>query len=346
MRAMRVVYAEQHKLHATDNVQRSGFPFLTEEVPARAEIILSAIQVAGVGPVIAPTDHGLDPILAVHDTGFVEFLRGAYDAEGAPVFVESFATRAIRRKPKGSAGLKGYYAFGDDSPLLEGTWTAAYWSAQCALTAADLIRDGERSAYALCRPPGHHAAADLYGGACYLNSAAIAARYLQPHLASSPRGRGDRGGAAILDIDYHHGNGTQEIFYTDPAVLYCSLHVDPDSEYPFYWGGADERGEGAGEGFNRNWPLPNGTGDAAYLAALDEALSVIRDFDPHTLVVSAGFDIVWGDPWGGFDITRDGLREIGRRIAALDVPTVIVQEGGYHREMLGESAVAFLQAFP
>jgi len=150
---------------------------------------------------------------------------------------------------------------------------------------------------------------------------------------------------AILDIDYHHGNGTQEIFYADPTVLYCSLHAHPDFEYPYYWGGADERGEGAGEGFNRNWPLPIGTDDAAYLSALDEALRTIRDFNPAALVVSAGFDVAAGDPWGGFSVTLDGLREIGRRVAALGRPTVIVQEGGYQRETLGASAVAFLRAF-
>jgi acetoin utilization deacetylase AcuC-like enzyme len=150
---------------------------------------------------------------------------------------------------------------------------------------------------------------------------------------------------AVLDIDYHHGNGTQEIFYADPTVLYGSLHAHPDLEYPYYWGGADERGEGAGAGFNRNWPLPIGTDDAAYLSALDEALRAIRDFNPAALVVSAGFDIAAGDPWGGFSLTLDGLGEIGRRVASLGRPAVIVQEGGYRRETLGASAVAFLRAF-
>ena len=346
---MRVVYTDHHALHATDNLQRDGTPFVTEEVPARAEIILGALQTEGIGVVVAPTDHSLVPILAVHDRDYVDFLRNVFAESAAyykvelPVFPDAFATRRIRRKPDGFLGLRGYYAFGDDSPIVAGTWTAAYWSAQCALTAADEVRAGEPCAYALCRPPGHHAAADLYGGACYLNHAAIAARYLQLSPLLQAGGPGVR--LAILDIDYHHGNGTQEIFYADPTVLCCSLHAHPDFEYPYYWGGADERGEGAGEGFNRNWPLPIWTDDAAYLAALDEALRTIREFDPAALVVSAGFDIVTGDPWGGFNLTLDGLREIGRRVAALGRPAVIVQEGGYRRETLGACAVAFLRVF-
>lgn len=338
---MHTVYTERHKLHATDTVTLAGAPFVIEEVPARAEIILQAVQKANLGPVVTPTDHGLDPILAVHDAGFVEFLRIAYEwgagfyGKAEPVFPWTFSTRHVGRRPKHLVGLTGYYAFGFGSPILEGTWEAAYWSAQCALTAADLVCAGECVAYALCRPPGHHAAADLYGGFCYLNNAAIAARYLQASEET----------VAILDIDYHHGNGTQVIFYADPTVLYCSLHAHPDDDYPYYWGEASERGAGAGEGLNRNWPLPQGTDDAQYLAALDEALTVIREFAPRYLVVSAGFDIVAGDPVGGFDVTHEGLREAGWRIAGLGLPTLIVQEGGYLLESLGESAVVFLRAF-
>ena len=335
---MRIVYTDQHKLHTTDQVVRDGRPFITQEVPARIERILSAVRAEQIGPVIAPTDYGLEPILAVHDAGFVDFLCSAYaesasaSQEVAPVFVEACAPRRSLRRPTGILGLKGYYAFGDGSPILEGTWLAAYWSAQSAITGADLVRAGGQTVYALCRPPGHHAAADLYGGACYLNNAAIAARYLGAK-------------AAILDIDYHHGNGTQDIFYSDPSVLVCSLHADPDEEYPYYWGAADERGEGAGEGFNRNWPLPLDTGDTNYLTALDEALGVVRGFEPKYLVVSAGFDTVAGDPWGGFRLTTEGLHQAGRRIAGLCMPTLIVQEGGYLLEKLGENAVSFLRAF-
>ncbi len=337
---MHIIHTEQHKQHATDRLERDGRPLVTEEVPARAEIILRAIQTQQLGAVRAPVDHGLGPILAVHDAGYVDFLRSAY-VEGAahfkqaaPIFADYYAPRHSRRRPKGYAGLHGYYAFGNDDPILEGTWQAAYWSAQCALTAADLVRADGETTYALCRPPGHHAGADFYGGFCYLNNVAIAARYLQAKVA-------------ILDIDYHHGNGTQEIFYSEPAVLTCSLHADPDHDYPYYWGGADERGAGRGEGFNRNWPLPLGTDDEAYLNALQEALAVIREFDPRYLVVSAGFDIAAGDPLGGFNVTTDGFEAIGKQIAGLarGVPTVVVQEGGYLLDKLGKDAVAFLRTF-
>lgn len=338
---MYTVYTDKHLLHTTDRVTVEGNPFVSEEVPARAEILHAAVEAAGLGPIVPPADHGLAPILAVHDADYVHFLEtvfaesAAYYGEPTPVFTWTFATRHTGRKPRSWRGLLGYYAFGWGSPILDGTWTAAYWSAQCALTAADLVLAGERAAYALCRPPGHHAARDLYGGFCYLNNAAIAARYLQTW---------HQGRVAILDIDYHHGNGTQAIFYADPGVLYCSLHAHPDDDYPYYWGEASEMGAGPGEGLNRNWPLPPGIDDAGYLAALDEALSAIHDFSPQALVVSAGLDIGAGDPSGGFNITAAGLAEIGCRIAALGLPAVIVQEGGYRPDTLGENAVALLSA--
>jgi acetoin utilization deacetylase AcuC-like enzyme len=243
--------------------------------------------------------------------------------------------------------LPGYYCYGVGTPVLEHTWEAAYWSAQVALTAADRILAGDRVAYALCRPPGHHAAADLCGGLCYLNNAAIAAHYLQHISRDKERRPGVRTESriAILDIDYHHGNGTQEIFYTDPTVLYCSLHAHPDDDYPYYWGTADEVGEGDGVGYNRNWPLRKHTGDDTYLVALDESLAIIRGFTPRWLVVSVGFDTVAGDPIGEFDLSENGLVEIGQRIAHLGLPTLIVQEGGYLLERLGEIAVSFLKAF-
>jgi acetoin utilization deacetylase AcuC-like enzyme len=338
MAPLSTFFSENHALHATAGLMVEGHPFVTEEVPARAEILNQAVRQAGFGPVLAPQDFGLDPILAVHDAGFVYFLQTAFADSSAyfkndePVFPSTFSVRRGLRRPKGFLGQAGYYGFGVGSPLLAGTWTAAYWSAQCALSAAEAVRGGQPAAYALCRPPGHHAAADLYGGFCYLNNAAIAARWLGP-------------GTAVLDIDYHHGNGTQSIFYADPSVLFCSLHAHPDDDYPYYWGGAEERGEGPGLGFNRNWPLPQATTDEAYLVALDEALAAIRAFGPRTLVVSVGFDIALGDPVGGFAITPAGLGAIAARIRALGLPTVIVQEGGYLLGHLAENALAFLQLF-
>ena len=343
---MYLIHSDAQRLHATDGLRSDAHPSLIAEVPARAEVILEALRESGLGPLVVPADRGLEPILAVHDAEYVDFLRSLYAdysaffESPAPVYPDSFAVRHGLRKPSGFLGLLGYYSFGVDSPIVEGTWPAAYWSAQCALQAADSVLAGQRAAYALCRPPGHHAAADLYGGFCYLNNAAIAARYLQA-------GAGDRARVAILDVDYHHGNGTQTIFYGDPSVLYCSLHVDPDLDYPYYWGAADERGEGAGLGFTRNWPLPAGTGDADYLAALEQALATVREYRPRFLAVSAGFDLVADDPVpvAGFAISTDGVSRIGRAIAGLGLPTVVVQEGGYLLERLGQNVVAFLRAF-
>ena len=358
---MQIIYTEKHKALTTDEVIIGCRPDETYEVPDRAELILKAVRDAQLGPVLEPADHGLGPILAVHDPDYVSFLRSAYDesaayfGEAAPVFAWTFAGRYAVRKPRGFMGRKGYYAFGHGTPILAGTWEAAYWSAQCALTAADLVRNEQQPlsavAYALCRPPGHHAAADLYGGYCYLNNAAIAARSLQqPPLPDAyehdqRRTRGEATKVAILDVDYHHGNGTQIVFYSDPTVIYGSLHAHPDEEYPYYWGDVGERGQGLGQGTNRNWPLPRGTGEHAYLAAFEEALAFIDEFSPKYLVVSVGFDTVEGDPEGGFRLTSGSLSKLGQRIAALDLPTILIQEGGYLLDSLAESALAFLRPF-
>jgi acetoin utilization deacetylase AcuC-like enzyme len=340
---MQIVYTDKHKLHKTDQVIFEGNPFITDEVPQRMDVLLEAVSNVRWGTIIEPTDHGLDPILAVHDSDYVAFFRTVYEQNKSyyqleePIFPWVFATRFSGRKPKRFLGQLGYYAFGWGTPILEGTWEAAYWSVQCALTAADHVLAGESSAFALCRPPGHHAARDLYGGFCYLNNAAVTARYVQEQV------RGNR--VAILDIDFHHGNGTQSIFYKDPTVLYCSLHADPEFEYPYYWGYADERGDGLGNGFNRNWPLPLGTEDNRYLETLEQALAAIRKFSPDVLVLSAGFDIVKGDTVGGFNITQDGISQISMLISQLGLPTIIVQEGGYNLERLGQDAVLFLSHF-
>ena len=338
---MRVIYTPLHELHATKGLVVDGCPFITEEIPARAEIILSALESTNLVIIPEPIDHGLEPILAVHDANFVTYLRtafgknAAYFGDDQPILPHAFPIRPTCQKPTSFLGQRGYYVFGAGTPILEGTWQAAYWSVQCALTAADSVRaGGDNFAFALCRPPGHHAAWDYYGGSCFLNNAAAVARY----LANGVR-------VAILDIDYHHGNGTQDIFYQDPEVMFCSLHAHPNDDYPYYWGDSNEHGEGPGEGTNWNWPLPQKTDDREYLKTLEKALDAIEVFSPEYLVVSAGFDIVQGDPVGGFSITPTGLHQIGKNIANLDLPTVIVQEGGYLLESLGDSSVSFLSAF-
>jgi acetoin utilization deacetylase AcuC-like enzyme len=340
---MNIIYTDKHLLHNTDQVIFEGNPFITDEVPKRVEVLLEAFTRENLGLITEPADHGLESIFAVHDPDYIDFLKTVYQEnksyyqQAEPVFAWVFATRYGGRKPKNFLGQLGYYSFGWGTPILEGTWEAAYWSLQCGLTAADLVLAGQHSAYALCRPPGHHAGHDLYGGFCYLNNAAATARYLQTQQPGAL--------IAILDIDFHHGNGTQTIFYSDPSVLYCSIHTDPHFEYPFYWGFADEQGQGPGKGSNWNWPLPLGTGDRLYLDTLEQVLGKIRTFSPDFLVVSAGFDIVVGDTVGGFAITQEGLDQISFSINQLSLPTIILQEGGYNLERLGQDAVTFLRHF-
>jgi acetoin utilization deacetylase AcuC-like enzyme len=218
--------------------------------------------------------------------------------------------------------------------IVEGTYAAALASANCALSAAEALSNGEHAAFALCRPPGHHAGKDYAGGYCFLNNAALAAHWLSA-----------QGKVALLDVDYHCGNGTQDIFYDRADVLTISIHADPNFEYPYYAGFANEMGAGAGLGFHKNFPLPKGAGNTSYLSALAEALQLIRNFAPEHLVISAGMDIYADDPLGKIGVTTEGIGEIGKRISALDLPTVIVMEGGYNNEALGRNTVEFLSPF-
>jgi acetoin utilization deacetylase AcuC-like enzyme len=220
------------------------------------------------------------------------------------------------------------------APIMGGTYRAALGSANCALNGARAIAEGERSAFALCRPPGHHAGKTFCGGYCYLNNAAIAANWLSAV-----------GKVALLDIDYHAGNGTQDIFYERGDVLTISIHADPDAEYPAFCGYADETGSGQGSGLHRNFPLPAGTDDIRYLSVLGEALNLIKSFAPAFLVLSAGMDIYSGDPLGEFKVTREAIRQVGERLAALELPTLIVMEGGYNNEALGENVATLLENF-
>ena len=218
--------------------------------------------------------------------------------------------------------------------IVEGTYPAALASANCALSAAEAVARGEPSAFALCRPPGHHAGKDYAGGYCFINNASVAAHWLST-----------KGKVALLDVDYHCGNGTQDIFYDRADVLTISIHADPHFEYPYYAGYANETGVGPGSGSHRNFPLEKGTDEARYLAALEEALGLIRNFTPAYLVVSAGMDIYADDPLGKIRVTTEGIGEIGKRISALGLPTVIVMEGGYNNDALGKNIVSFLGAF-
>jgi acetoin utilization deacetylase AcuC-like enzyme len=306
----------------------------------RAERIRDALAAAG-HPLVEPAPHGIEPVLAVHEPGLLGFLEqgwAAWRAGGGPevLIPDSFPIprlgRGGGRDLGGGVGRPGWFCFDTATPMVAGSFPAALAAADAALTAADLVAAGASAAYALCRPPGHHAGPGYYGGFCFLNNAAIAARSLQR-----------LGRVAVVDVDFHHGNGTQDVFWEDPEVLYVSLHGDPAGHYPHFTGAADETGGGPGAGTNRNLPLPDGTGDDAYLEALAEAMAVVAGFDPATLVVSAGFDTFAGDPIGAFQVTTGGFRRIGAALAAAGRPTVVVQEGGYAVEALGANALALLR---
>jgi acetoin utilization deacetylase AcuC-like enzyme len=305
----------------------------------RAERLRAALAAAG-HPLVAPVPHGMAPVLAVHEPALVRFLEqgwAAWRAAGGPevLIPDSFAIgrlgRGGGRDPGGGVGRAGWFCFDTATPLVAGSFAAAVAAADAALTAVDLVAGGAPAAYALCRPPGHHAGPGYYGGFCLLNNAAIAARALAR-----------LGRVAVVDVDFHHGNGTQDIFWEDPEVLYVSLHGDPAAHYPHFLGAADEVGGGPGLGATRNLPLPDGTGDDVYLAALGEAMALVATFDPATLVVSAGFDAFAGDPLGAFAVTTEGFGRIGAALAGAGRPTAVVQEGGYALDALGANAVALL----
>jgi acetoin utilization deacetylase AcuC-like enzyme len=309
---------------------------------ARGELLRAALAAAG-HPVVEPAAHGLEPVLAVHEPALVRFLEGAWPAwraaGGPPMLTpDSLAisrlARGGGRDLGGGTGRPGWFCFDTATPLVAGSFAAAVAAADAALTAADLVAGGAGAAYALCRPPGHHAGPGYYGGFCLLNNAAIAARAL-----------GRLGPVAVVDVDFHHGNGTQDVFWEDGQVLYASLHGDPAGHYPHFTGAADEVGEGPGRGATRNLPLPDGVGDEAYLRALQEALGLVARFEPATLVVSLGFDTFAGDPLGAFRVTTEGFGRIGGLLAGLGLPTVLVQEGGYALDALGDNAVAVLAGF-
>ncbi len=335
-------YAADHVLHDPQALRQPGTHSESYycEVAARGVALHDALLASGWGARRAPLDFGLAPLLAVHDAGMVQFLQTAYDrfaqeaGEARPVIPDTYSVQQRpRRWPRTIFGQLGGYCFDTSAPIFAGTWQAAYWSAQTALSAAARVHGGAPVAYGLCRPPGHHAHADLYGGFCYLNNAAAAAAWLAR--------QGQR--VAVVDVDYHHGNGTQAIFYERADVFVCSIHADPYDEYPYYWGHADETGVGAGAGFNLNLPLPLGADEAAYLAALQRALERVVQFQPETLLISLGLDTALGDPTGTFRLQRDSFWRMGAAFAALRLPTVVVQEGGYRLDTLGENVTAFFQ---
>jgi acetoin utilization deacetylase AcuC-like enzyme len=337
---MRIVHTPDSARHDPERYWRRGTPIPHPEQASRYAILQEAAQVAG-HDLAAPADHGLDPIRAVHDPDYVTFLAEAWTRRAEipglaeEILTGAFARPQMHRKPAGLLGRVGLYMADTSTPIRAGTWPAVYGSAQCAVTAADAALETGH-AYALCRPPGHHAYADSAGGFCFLNNSAIAAARM---LAATG------GPVAILDIDVHHGNGTQGIFYARRDVLTVSVHADPSDYFPFYAGYADETGADAGAGFNRNLPLPPGSGDGPWLAAVEAGLAAVAAQSPRGLVVALGLDASEDDPIGALRVTRAGFAGAAERIARAGLPTVLVQEGGYLCAALPENLTAFLSAF-
>lgn len=331
---MKIVFDQRQLSHAPVREMHNGDWTAFQETPARAQTILAAI-----GSAEPARDFGMDPLLAVHDAAYLDFLKRAHAdwrAAGRDGDAIGYAWPIVGRRPVDLSRIDarlGRYSYDVVTPITAGTWDSAYWSAQSALTALDAVADGASGAFALCRPPGHHAGRDYCGGYCFLNSAAI--------VAAEAHRRG-LGPVAILDVDYHHGNGTQDIFLRDPSILFVSIHADPTADYPFYWGHADEDGEGAGRGATLNLPLPRGTGWGAYRPALDRALAAIADFGTRLLVLSFGADTYSGDPISHFALEQDDFAALGACIASAGLPTVTVMEGGYAAAELGDNVAAFL----
>ncbi len=316
------------------------------EVPGRLDDVLARVLARGLGPVQQASDHDRAVLAGIHHPAYLHFLERAWDDwvaldpanAGRDALPSVWPNHALRTDvlPANFAARMGRFSFDSGSPLTSGTWVVARQGAFCALDAAHTVADGARAAFALSRPPGHHAGADFFGGYCFLNNAALAAQALR-----------DRGMArvAVLDIDYHHGNGTQAIFYGRSDVFFVSIHGDPHTEYPFFLGYMDELGTGAGEGFNLNLPLARGTGFGRWREALAFALQRIASFGADALVVSLGLDTFEGDPISGFKLRSEDYLAVGEDLAAAGLPTVFVFEGGYAVADLGVNAVNVLEGF-
>ena len=340
---MHTIYSADHKLQNGKYELIDGELHSPYECPQRAENVLARLREVRLGDIGGPDDFGLAPVKRIHDENFVEFLRIAHDewraAHGdTDALPLNWPCRGFRQViPESIDGRLSYYSFDAGTPITAGTWKAVTASANVALTGAKMLKDsGDRAVFSLCRPPGHHAAKDLYAGYCFFNNVAVAAQWFRDNGAAK---------VAILDVDYHHGNGTQMILYDRADVLFVSLHAHPAQEYPFFLGYEDETGEGEGEGFNLNFPMRWGTAWDTYSQALDKGIARIGEYGPDILLVSLGVDTFEKDPISHFKLVSEDYTEIGRRIEALGLPTHFVMEGGYAIDEIGINTVNLLTGF-
>ena len=334
---MKLFFDPRQLDHAPELELHNGSYVPYAEHPGRVKNMLARLA-----ETMAPADHGEAPIARVHGGAYLDFLKTAHQQwidAGRDGDATGYVWPIVGRRPLNLKRIDaqfGQYSFDAASPVTAQTWDSSYWAAQTALAATYAVLGGDTAAFALCRPPGHHAGADYLGGYCYLNNVAIAAQ------AAIDAGKAK---VAILDVDYHHGNGTQDIFYERSDVLFVSIHADPVTDYPFFWGHADERGDGAGDGANLNIPLPRGTGLADYQAALENALGAIAAFGPELLLISFGADTYEGDPISQFKLKTEDFSVIAAQIKAAGMPAAIIMEGGYATEALGDNVASFLSGF-
>jgi acetoin utilization deacetylase AcuC-like enzyme len=320
-----LVINDRHLIH---HIEELGYV----ESPVRIDTILKELDKTGLFNKLAPRHFSESYIKTVHDSQFVDYFKKvcAGLAAGESIYPYVFPIRNIARPPKELPVRAGYYCIDTFTPINGNAFLAAKRAVDCALTAAEQILEGYRLAYALVRPPGHHAERRSFGGFCYFNSAAVAAQYLSAY-----------GKVAILDIDYHHGNGAQNIFYQRPDVLTISIHGHPSFAYPYFSGFADEKGAGAGKGFNINIPLPENVDGKRYCQVLSEAVRRAARFRPQFLIVPLGLDTAREDPTGSWSLEADDFEAVGRMVGALHLPTLVVQEGGYDTRVLGINARRF-----
>ena len=340
---MKTIFSPLHNGHSGQMELVAGAIVPGFEKPSRAEIIRKRVESEKLGPIMPPVEHDIALAKRVHRADYIDFLPTVWplwqaSGKSGSAMPFTWPTRGLRGdvRPRTIDALLGFYSFDAGASFVEGTWSAIKSSFDVALTAAGLVKGGDRSAFALCRPPGHHAGAGFMGGYCFINNAAVAAQWFRDQGARK---------VAILDVDYHHGNGTQEIFYERDDVLVVNLHGDPMTEYPFFLGHADEKGAGAGVGFNRNYPMPFGTAWEQWSAALESAHADVAAFAPDVLIVSLGVDTFEKDPISQFKLKSEDYPKIGRRIAKLGLPTLFVMEGGYAVDEIGINAVGVLTGF-
>ncbi len=339
---MLTVFSEKHALRNARTELYGGELVPTFECTSRAEYVLERLEQVKLGEIISPDEFAIDAVTRIHDAEFIRFLEECwrdwvavgYKGEAIPTIWPSRGMR--QRIPDHIEGRMGYYAMAGETAFSDGTWEAARASVNVALTAQAAIRDGANEAFALCRPPGHHAAGDMYGGYCFINNAAVAAQAFIDQGASR---------VVILDVDFHHGNGTQAIFYNRSDVLFISLHGDPKDAFPHFLGYADETGEGVGEGFNHNYPMGPGTNFKTWGGALDEACRKISHYAPDALIISLGVDTFEYDPISFFKLSSDDFKRYGATIGRLKLPTLFIMEGGYAVEEIGVNVVNVLEGY-